>query len=186
MQPLTHQLWAKHFVEIRPYVLEEWPEIDKGALDHVGDDWEGLVELVHKTTGMSADLARQRLKTLDIEQLNIGSGDATASDADHASLDQLVLGSGFSENERDRIVERMSKLNRRLKRFPADGTRLELSVKQRDSSGQSVTLECWLPGFAKVVATSSEANLRDALMDVREDLWRQIDDAVTRRTEGAR
>lgn len=187
MQPLTHQLWAKHFVEIRPRVREEWPQIDKGALDHVGDDWEGLVELVHKTTGMSADLARQRLKTLDVEELNIGSGELEEEGADNrASLDQLVLGSGFAENERDRIVERLAKLNRRLKRFPADGTRLELSVKERDNSGQSVTLECWLPGFAKVVATSSEAKLRDALMDVREDLWRQIDDAVTRRTEGAR
>ena len=83
-------------------------------------------------------------------------------------------------------MERLSKLNRRLKRFPADGTRLQLSVKERDSSGQSVTLECEVPGFAKFVATSQEADLRDALMDVREDLGRQINDAVERRNEGAR
>jgi hypothetical protein len=186
MQPLTHQLWAKHFVEIRPRVLEEWPEIDKGALDHVGDDWDGLVELVHKSTGMSADLAAQRLRTLDVEELGIGPGEPGASDDSRASLAQLQLGTGFAESERDRIVDRLSKLNRRLKRFRADGTWLELSVKQRDTTSQSVTLECELPGFAKFVATSSEANLRDALMDVREDLWRQIDDAVTKRTEGVR
>ena len=180
-------MWAKHYVEIRPRVLQEWPEIDKGALDHVGDDWDGLVELVHKTTGMSADLARQQLRTLDVEELNIGTGDDDEDDdaaPGHASLDQLALGTGFQPSERDRIVERLSKLNRRLKRFPADGTWLELSVKERDNSGQSVTLECEVPGFSKFVATSSEADLRDALMDVREDLWRQIDDAVTKR--GAR
>lgn len=187
MQPLTHQMWAKNFVQIRPRVLEEWPQIDKGALDHVGDDWDGLVELVHKTTGMSADLATQRLRTLDVEELNIGSGEeADEADGDQASLDQLALGTGFQPSERERIVERLSKLNRRLKRFPADGTRLELSVKERDNSGQSVTLECEVPGFAKFVATSQESDLRDALMDVREDLWRQINDAVERRTEGAR
>ena len=188
MQPLTHQLWAKHFVEIRPRVLEEWPQIDKGALDHVGDDWDGLVELVHKTTGMSADLTVQSLRKLDVEELNIGAGeeDEDETGEDRASLDQLRLGTGFTESERGRIVERLSKLNRRLKRFPADGTWMELSVKERDSSSQSVTLECELPGFAKFVATSSESDLRDALMDVREDLWRQINDAVTKRTEGAR
>ena len=186
MQPLTHQLWAKHFVDIRPRVLEEWPEIDKIELDHVGDDWDGLVELVHKTTGMSADLTLQRLRTLDIEELGIGTGDEPDGDSNQASLAQLSLGSGFTDGERDRIVERLSKLNRRLQRFPADGTFLEVSVKERDSSGQSVTLICELPGFATLVATSSEPDLRDALMDVREDMWRQIDDAVTRRTEGAR
>jgi len=187
MQPLTHQLWEKHFVEIRPRVLEEWPEIDKVELDVVGDDWDGLVELVSKRAGLSGDLARQRLRTLDIEALNIGPG-TTQGDADegHASLDQLVLGAGFVESERERIVERLSKLNRRLRRFPADGSWMELRVKERNSSSQSVTLECELPGYAKFVATSSEQNLRDALMDVREDLWRQIDDAVTKRTEGAR
>ena len=187
MQPLTHQLWTKHFVEIRPRVLEEWPEIDKGALDHVGDDWDGLVELVHKTTGMSGDLVAQRLRTLDIEELNIGTGDSgDDGDGNHASLDQLVLGAGFEESERERIVERLSKLNRRLRRFPADGTWLELRVKERDNSSQSLTLECELPGYAKFVATSHEKDVRDALMDVREDMWRQIDDAVTKRTEGAR
>ena len=187
MQPLTHQLWAKHFVEIRPRVLEEWPQIDKGALDHVGDDWDGLVELVHKTTGMSADLTVQSLRTLDVEELNIGAGgEDDSADEGRASLDQLSLGTGFAESERDRVVERLSKLNRRLKRFPADGTWLELSVKERDNASQSLTLECEVPGFAKFVATSTESDLRDALMDVREDLWRQIDDAVTKRTEGAR
>ena len=125
--------------------------------------------------------------TLDVEEPNIAGGEPDADvDVNPASLAQLALGSGFEAAERDRIVARLDKLNRRLKRFPADGTWLEISVKERDSSGQNVTLRCELPGFANLVATSSEQDLRDALMDVREDMWRQIDDAVTRRTEGAR
>jgi ribosome-associated translation inhibitor RaiA len=130
-----------------------------------------------------------QLRKLDVAEMGIGSGetdDDEDADEGQASLDQLRLGVGFSEDERDRIVERLSKLNRRLRRFPADGTDLELSVKERDSSSMSVTLEAWLPGFGHIVATSKEDDLRDALMDVREDLWRRIDDAVGKRTEGRR
>ena len=188
MQPLTHQLWAKHFVEIRPRILEAWPDTDPIELEEVRGDWDHLVQLVQDASGLSADLVAQRLRTLDIAELNIGTGarDEDDSDEGSASLAHLVLGHGFEESERDRIVERLSKLNRRLKRFPADATHLELQVKERGHGGQTVTFIAQLPGYAQLVARSTEADLRDALMDVREDMWRQIDDAVTRRTEGAR
>lgn len=187
MQPLTHELWAKHFVELRPRIREEWPDVDPIELEIVRDDWDHLVQLVQRTTGMSADLVAQRLRTLDVAELNIGSGGSGADkEGNQASLDQLILGNGFEESERGRIVERLSKLNRRLKRFPADATTLELQVKERNNTGQAVTFIAQVPGFAQFVATSTESDIRDALMDVREDMWRQIDDAVTRRTEGAR
>ncbi len=187
MQPLTHDLWAKHFVEIRPRIREEWPDVDPIELEIVRDDWDHLVQLIQRTTGMSADLVQQRLRTLDIEELNIGTGESAGDGDDNtASVAQLALGNGFDESERDKIVERFSKLNRRLKRFPADATHLELQVKERNNSGQTVTFIAQLPGYSQFVATSTESDIRDALMDVREDMWRQIDDAVTRRTEGAR
>ncbi len=187
MQPLTHQMWEKHFVALRPHVQQAWPGLDSWQLERINGDWDALVEMIQRTTGMSADLAQQQLRKLDVEELGIGTGgDGDRDDEGQASLRQLRLGAGFSEAERDRIVERLSKLDRRLARFPADGTELVLSVKERDSSGQSVRLECRVPGFSPFVATSTEPDLRAALMDVREDLWRQIDDAVTKRTEGAR
>jgi len=187
MQPLTHQVWAKHYVELRPHVIQEWPYIEPMELDVVGDDFDGLVELVQRTTGLTADDVHQRLRTLDVDELGLGSGEQPDDGAQgHASLDQLRVGSGFAESERDAIVARLQKLNRRLKRFPADGTDLELSVKDRDTTKQSVTLECSVPGFSRFVATSRETDLRDALMDVREDLWRQVDDAVTKRTQASR
>jgi ribosome-associated translation inhibitor RaiA len=98
-----------------------------------------------------------------------------------ASLALLRLSGEFTEADRARIVERLSKLDRRLQRFPADGTDLHLTVKDREQPGQKVTLEARLPKFGHFAATSTEADLRAALMDVREDLWRQIDDAVNRR-----
>ena len=111
---------------------------------------------------------------------------ARTADQDRASTAQLQLGSGFRDDERERVVARLDKLNRRLKRFPADGTELHLTVKERDTSAQTVTLECRVPRFAAFVATSREADLAAALMEVREDLWRQIDDAVGKRNQGPR
>ncbi|HWB70865.1 MAG TPA: hypothetical protein VG452_01505 [Egibacteraceae bacterium] len=184
MQPLTHQVWAKHFVALRPYVLEEWPEVDQAELEAVRDDWDGLLALIQDATGLSADLIRQRLRKLDVEELGLGTGQrAQEPDEGRASLAQLRLGDGFADSERDRIVARLQKLNRRLRRFPADGTELLLTVKDRETPAQKLTLECGVPKFARFVATSNEADLKAALMEVREELWRQIDEAVAKRKE---
>jgi hypothetical protein len=107
------------------------------------------------------------------------------SERQSATVDQIRLGTGFSESERDRLIEVFRKLDRRLKRWPAEEVDMELSIKERDTSSQSVTLECWIAGNGntRFVATSKEGSLHDALMDCREDLWRQIDDFVTRQTD---
>lgn len=106
------------------------------------------------------------------------------SDSDNAaapaSVEQLRLATGFAASERDRILETLRKLDRRLARFPADEVDMELSVKERDTPSQYVVLEAWIAKKERFVATSREADLRDALMDVREDLWKQIDKAVNR------
>lgn len=182
MRPLTHREWERHFTQLRPYILEEWPQVERQDLEVVGDDFDALVALIHDSTGQSADLVRQQLRKLDVDALGLGTGDSGEEESgDSASLDQLRLGAGFTEGDRERVVARLDKLNRRLKKFSADGTELELSVKERGTSQQKVTLEAWLPKFPKIVATSAEQDLADALADVREDLWRQIDDAVNKR-----
>ena len=184
MRPLTHREWEEHYTELRPYVLEEWPEVDRQLLEAANDDFDRVVELIQDANGMPASVVIDRLKALDVEELGLGTGGADEEEDQpdaRASLAQLRLSGEFHESDRDRIVERLSKLDRRLKRFPADGTDLHLTVKDRDSGGQKVTLEAWLPKFGHFAATSTEADLRDALMDVREDLWRQIDDAVNKR-----
>jgi ribosome-associated translation inhibitor RaiA len=187
MRPLTHRVWEQHYTQLRPYILEEWPDVDRMNLEAIRDDWDGLIEAIQDATGLSADLIQQRLKKLDVDALGLGTGAREEErDEGRASLDQLRLGDGFAAAERERIVQRLAKLNRRLRRFPADATELLLTVKNRDATSQKVTLECGLPHFRRIVATSTNPDLRAALMEVREDLWRQIDDAVAKRKEVAR
>jgi ribosome-associated translation inhibitor RaiA len=193
MRPLTPGVWERHFTVLRPYVRQEFPEVDRQKLEIIGDDYSGLVEVVQDATGLSAELVRQRLKKLDVDELGLGTGqdreeeeeeEEEEEDEGDASLAQLRLGDGFTDAERDRVVSRLEKLNRRLRKFPADGTDLLLTVKERGTASQKVTLECGLPHFPPLVATSNEPDLQAALMEVREDLWRLIDDAVNKRKQG--
>ncbi|MGH8929321.1 MAG: hypothetical protein ACRDZO_01465 [Egibacteraceae bacterium] len=182
MQALTHQVWEAHYVTIRSYVLERWPRVDRLDLEAIADDYAGLLELVQRATGMTAEAVNREVRTLDVPELNIGAGEGEPADDDgRASVAQLRLGQGFMDRERDRIVRRLEKLNRRLKRFPAEGTELLLTVKDRDSASQKVTLECHLPRYTPFIATSDTPDLRAALTEVREELWRQIDDAASQR-----
>jgi ribosome-associated translation inhibitor RaiA len=92
----------------------------------------------------------------------------------------LRVGAGFSQGDLNWLVEQFGTLDARLAGFHADATALEISVKDRTSPGQKVTLECWLSGGDKIVTTSSEEDLHAAVMDVRDDLRRRLSDAKTR------
>ncbi|GIF44065.1 HPF/RaiA family ribosome-associated protein [Actinoplanes xinjiangensis] len=92
----------------------------------------------------------------------------------------LRVGAGFSQGDRNWIVEQVGTLDTRLAAFHADSTELEISVKDRASRGQKVTLECWVNGGDKIVTTSSEEDLHAAIMDVRDDLRRRLNDAKTK------
>ena len=101
--------------------------------------------------------------------------------ADPATVDGcLRVGAGFSQGDRNWIVEQFTTLDARLATFPADGTEIEVSVKDREVRGQKVTLECWIAGRQKIVTTSAEEDLRAALNDVRDDLRRRLNDTKTR------
>jgi ribosome-associated translation inhibitor RaiA len=94
--------------------------------------------------------------------------------------DCLRVGAGYSQGDRQWIVEQFATLDARLATFSADTTELEVSVKDRAARGQKVTLECWIAGRQKIVTTSSEEDLHAALNDVRDDLRRRLNDAKTR------
>ncbi len=88
----------------------------------------------------------------------------------------------FRPDEYARVRELMfGRLERRLSRWEPSQVELELSVKDRDTSKQRMTLECWISGAPRMVATSNDADLFRAVVEVRDDLWRQIDRYVTRR-----
>jgi len=92
----------------------------------------------------------------------------------------LRAGAGFSQGDLNWIVEQFAVLDGRLASFHADTTELEVSVKDRAAKGQKVTLECWIAGRQKIVTTSLEEDLHDALNDVRDDLRRRLNDSKSR------
>jgi ribosome-associated translation inhibitor RaiA len=187
MRPLTHRVWEQHYVDLREPIRSRFPQVDEWELARVNDDYDALLELLQRSTGMDADRVLDQVTSLDVEELGIGTGGAGQEDGDDgASLDRLSLGKGFTEAERPRIVDRLSQLNRHLKRFRADGTYLELSVKDRETPSQVVTLEAEVPGFSRFVVKSNEHDLRAALADVRDDLIKQISREVDKRTRGAK
>jgi ribosome-associated translation inhibitor RaiA len=101
--------------------------------------------------------------------------------ANPASVQEcLRVGAGFAQGDHTWIAMQLGTLDARLASFHADATELEISVKDRESRGQKVTLECWIGGREKIVTTSSEEDLHAAIMDVRDDLRRRLNDAKTK------
>jgi hypothetical protein len=95
-----------------------------------------------------------------------------------ATVDEaLRLGNGFGAGERTAIVDGWASLDERLHSFDGGTVELELSVKERGQASQRTVLEAWISGQERVVTTSSEPDLADALHEVRDDLIRQLTDA---------
>ncbi|GIJ44881.1 hypothetical protein Val02_17670 [Virgisporangium aliadipatigenens] len=102
--------------------------------------------------------------------------------ANPATVDDcLRIGGGFSQGDRNWIAEQLSTLDNGLAGYDADRVELEVSVKDRAARGQKVTMECWIAGRPKVVATSSEEDLNRALHQVRDELKRQLHEARSRK-----
>ncbi len=94
----------------------------------------------------------------------------------------LRLGSGFAAAERPDILQRLASLDHALAAFRGSTVELELSMKDRDRHGQATTLQCWIAGRPRLVATSSQPAFVSSLVEVRDDLRRQLDDAKDRAT----
>jgi hypothetical protein len=100
--------------------------------------------------------------------------------------DRLRIVPQFHPEEYDSIRSTMfGKLDRRLSRWKPEQVEMELSVKERDGNSQRTVLESWIADLPKMVATSTEADLDKAVVEVRDDLWRQINTFLEKR-EGAR
>ena len=95
--------------------------------------------------------------------------------------ERLLLGAGFAEADRMRILEALSAPAPHLSGWEHDQAELEVSLKDTDGADQKVTLQAWLPGRAHLVATSRERDVDHALAEVRRDLIRQIEDERSRR-----
>lgn len=92
----------------------------------------------------------------------------------------LKLGNGFDANERDDIVAGWDRLTSRLASFPDGTVELELSVKERATPSQRTVLAAWITEHGQMVATSRHADINSALIEVRDDLIRQLSDTKNR------
>jgi ribosome-associated translation inhibitor RaiA len=101
--------------------------------------------------------------------------------------DRLRIVPEFRSDERDGILETLfGRLERRLSQWKPEQVELELSVKERDSASQRTVLECWIAGVPRMVATSTERDIDKAVIEVRDDLFRQLNRYVTRREDSRR
>lgn len=101
---------------------------------------------------------------------------------DRATLDRCVrLGHGFADQERSWVLRRLAGLEPRLRPFAEQDISLLISVKERETPSQRITLEAVVGHLPVMVATSRHAVLGHALAEVRDDLARQLRDAKTRR-----
>lgn len=92
-----------------------------------------------------------------------------------ATIDSsLRIAGGVEPAERDTIIEHWSALEHRLRSFRPEQVELQLTVKERDTPSQRATLEAWIAGFPRLVATSTRTDFDAAMAELRDDLVRQI------------
>ena len=104
------------------------------------------------------------------------------SDTSDTSIVELTLrlAGDLGPAERPDIVEHFGKLDHRLKSYDPETVELQLTLKERDTPSQRTTLEAWIAGQTRLVATSTKTSLGPALTEVRDDLIRQLSDAKNR------
>lgn len=90
--------------------------------------------------------------------------------------ERLRLGAGFTLEDQGHVLEILSPLSRHLAHWSPEQVDLELSLKNRGGPEQKVTLEAWLPRWPPLVATSVDRELDRALMEVRREMIREIQD----------
>lgn len=108
-----------------------------------------------------------------------------------AMFERIRLGNGFTPAHRERIDRVFAGLESQLERLPSDGFDGLVSLKDGDpdrdhNPKQQTTLEVWAAGGHRYVTTSREPNLDDALLEVRDDMWRMIKRALDRRIDRRR
>lgn len=95
----------------------------------------------------------------------------------HELLDEVLrLGAGFKEGERPWILEALVGIAPHLARWEPQEAAVEVSVKDRDSREQQVTLRAGLPGLPPLVAVAADRSLDRALAEAKRELIRQIED----------
>ena len=97
--------------------------------------------------------------------------------------DRLRVVPEFTSAEHDKVRDLLldGKLGRRLSRWKPEDVELEISVKDRDTSKQRMACECWISRVPKMVATSARQDIEAAVLECRDDLYKQVDRFITKK-----
>ena len=96
---------------------------------------------------------------------------------------RLRLGSGFGPIDRRCLQDLLGALETRLRGIEPEQVDLLVSVKGRHTREQRVTLECRTPRWGRLVTTSDDPDLGAALVQVRDGMARQLEQARSRQLE---
>ena len=99
--------------------------------------------------------------------------DQHAPAPNNEGVEKVRFTGGIGERDRHLVADTLSQVIARFEQV-ARSWEMELSVKDRDAPGMVTTLEAWVPGRKRLVATSTEPELRDGLNDCGADLLRQF------------
>jgi hypothetical protein len=97
-------------------------------------------------------------------------------------LDQRIrLRGGLSDADRQRVVDDLGPLARRLARWRPEQVDIEVGVKDRGTLHQQVTVEVRVPGWPPLVGHGVDRDVDRALREARDDVMRQFDEEKTQR-----
>lgn len=96
------------------------------------------------------------------------------------TVDDISLGGGVTQADRDLMEETLHQVVSRLDAVKAS-VEAQLSIKDRDSSDPKTTLEVWIAGLPRMVATSDQLEPRDAFNEVGANIVKQVNVASERR-----
>ena len=96
------------------------------------------------------------------------------------SAADLALAGGIPETDRGLLESTLRQVFARLARIDAP-IEAEVSIKDRGSSDIKTTLEVWIHGLPRLVATSNLQDVRAALNDVGAKMVAQINESAERR-----
>ena len=92
------------------------------------------------------------------------------------AVEQIHLGLGFHEVDRELVVSKLRALNRHLDRWRDGSVDIHLSIQDRDSEEQRLTLEIRLPRRPSLVVHVSDAKIDRALVEARRLMIREVEE----------
>jgi ribosome-associated translation inhibitor RaiA len=95
--------------------------------------------------------------------------------------DVLRLSGGFSDADREWLLEALGGLEMHLSRWEPGEMIVDVSAKHRDNKEQQVTLRAELAGYPPLIAKAADRDLKRAVAEAKRELIQQVEDEKKKR-----